>query len=190
MCLILRLEFYRSFNFIFISLSIIEKKIFNLFLASSARLHMWPSCRRSLLAAIVRWSFSVCIFCRRYKYSARFYKPEDGRNRPVGAPATLPWLQCKQLFDNSIVVTFVWSTLFHCCESWSKRRLKTFGSCSWFRSRITKTSWTWKDRNEDVLKETDRSSDLIVTINKRRSSLIGQILRHNDFIKNVLKERL
>ena len=86
--------------------------------------------------------------------------------------------------------TYVWITALYGCETWTsgkeeKRRLEALEM--WCYRRMEKISWRDRVTNEDVLRRVQENRSLWRNIQKRRVTLIGHILRHNNFIKGILE---
>lgn len=91
------------------------------------------------------------------------------------------------------IKTFIWSILIYGCETWTlgeneKNRLKAVEM--WLWRKMTKTSWTERKTNEKVLQEIGERRNLLGTILKRKTKLIGHLIRHNSFIENIFEGRL
>jgi hypothetical protein len=55
---------------------------------------------------------------------------------------------------------------------------------------MLKIKWTDKIRNEEVLRRIDEERTLWNTIDERRTRWIGHTLRHNGFVKNIVKRKI
>lgn len=91
------------------------------------------------------------------------------------------------------IKTFVWSILLYGCETWTlgeyeKARLEAMEM--WLWRKMTKTSWTEKKTNQQILIEIVERRSLLENILKRKVKLIGHLIRHNQFIGNIFEGRL
>lgn len=57
----------------------------------------------------------------------------------------------------------------------------------WIWRRITRTSLTERKRNDTILQEIGEERNIITAIMKREMKLIGHLLKHNDFVTNILE---
>uniref|UniRef100_A0A8D8RMY9 Craniofacial development protein 2 n=1 Tax=Cacopsylla melanoneura TaxID=428564 RepID=A0A8D8RMY9_9HEMI len=88
------------------------------------------------------------------------------------------------------IKTYIWSILLYGCETWTMRqydRDRLEAMEMWIWRRMTKTKWIERKRNETILEEIKESRNLIESIMKRKIKLVGHLLRHNNFIINIIE---
>ncbi|KAI5755057.1 hypothetical protein M8J77_013699 [Diaphorina citri] len=91
------------------------------------------------------------------------------------------------------IKTYIWSILLYGCETWTmgkyeRERLEAMEM--WLWRRMTRTSWMERKRNEKILEEIGEERNLMKTLMKRKIKLVGHLLRHNDFITNILEGKV
>lgn len=91
------------------------------------------------------------------------------------------------------IKTYIWSILLYGCETWAigkyeRERLEAMEMWMW--RRMTRTSWIERKRNETILEEIEERRNLITSIMKRKVKLVGHLLRHNEFITNIIEGRV
>lgn len=116
--------------------------------------------------------------------------------------AKLAFLKKKKLLTSNqlsidkrkhLLKTYVWSTALYACETWTiatkeKRRLEAFEL--WCYRRMLKIKWTDRISNLEVLERINEGRTLMKTIQKRRSTLIGHILRHEGLLHTIIEGKL
>ncbi|KAG8222889.1 hypothetical protein J437_LFUL003534 [Ladona fulva] len=60
----------------------------------------------------------------------------------------------------------------------------------WIWRKITKTSWTQRKSNEQVLNEVRERRALIETIEKRKSKHNGHQIRHNEILNSIFEGKI
>lgn len=91
------------------------------------------------------------------------------------------------------IKTLVWSVLQYGCETWTLKKYETQrleAMEMWMWRKMTRTSWTEKKTNERVLQEVGERRNLMKSIAKRKVKLIGHLIRHSDFMKNIFEGRI
>lgn len=91
------------------------------------------------------------------------------------------------------IKTFIWSILLYGCETWTLgeyEKLRLEAMEMWLWRKMTKTSWTEKKTNQQILIEIVERRSLLENIMKRKVKLIGHLIRHNQFIGNIFEGRL
>lgn len=88
---------------------------------------------------------------------------------------------------------FVWSVLTYGCEAWTlgkaeKKRLEAMEM--WIWRRMLKTSWVDRKSNDQVLREVNETRTLLNYIGRRKTKMIGHIMRHNLFLKTVFEGKV
>jgi hypothetical protein len=68
-----------------------------------------------------------------------------------------------------------------------KRVINAFETWCW--RRMLKIKWTDGITNEEVFQRVKEERILLEILNNRRHSLIGHIIRHNEFVVNIWKEQ-
>jgi hypothetical protein len=91
------------------------------------------------------------------------------------------------------IKTFVWCVLLYGCETWTirkneKDRLEAMEI--WIWRKMNKTTWVERKTNEQVLKDVSEKRNIIKYILKRKTKLIGYLLRHNTFMKNIFEGKI
>ena len=84
---------------------------------------------------------------------------------------------------------YVWSILLYGCECWTltkdhERRLEA--AEMWYIRRITRTSWTEKKSNKEVMEMAGYKRSLLKTIRKRQLQFFGHINRADGIEKQLL----
>jgi hypothetical protein len=91
------------------------------------------------------------------------------------------------------IKTFVWSVLLYGCETWILNKYETErleAMEMWMWRKMTKTSWIERKSNKRVLEKVKKRRSLIEPLEKRKIKLIGHLMRHNDFMKNIFEGRI
>ncbi|KAL1130374.1 hypothetical protein AAG570_013312 [Ranatra chinensis] len=93
-------------------------------------------------------------------------------------------------FKKYLVKTFIWSVLLYGSESWTleeaeKRRIEALKL--WCYRRMLKIAWVDKVSNEEVLQRIGETS--WINLKRRRNTWMGDILRHEGFMKTILERR-
>ena len=78
-------------------------------------------------------------------------------------------------------------------ENWTLRetdqkRLESFETWCW--RRMEKISWTDRVRNEEVLLRVNEQRNILHEIRKRKANWIGQILRRNCLLQQVIDGKI
>lgn len=123
------------------------------------------------------------ITCRIGQAKAAFYKKRK-------------LLTCKKInleTRKHFIKSFVWSIALYGSETWTlrkfeKKRLEAFEMWCW--RRLLKISWTEKVTNKEVLERVQEEKHILKTASKRRHKWIGHILRHNEYMTNILEGTL
>jgi hypothetical protein len=81
-----------------------------------------------------------------------------------------------------IVKCYIWSITLFGAETWTLRavdqkHLESFEMWCW--TRMGKTSWTDRVRNEEVLLRVKEKRNILHEISKRKANWIGHIMRRN-----------
>jgi hypothetical protein len=92
-----------------------------------------------------------------------------------------------------LVKCYVWSMVFYGAETWTLRvadqnYLKRFEMWCW--RRMEKISWTDHVRNEEALLRVNEQKHILHEIKKRKPNWIGQILRRNCLLKQVIEGKM
>ncbi|KAI5634899.1 hypothetical protein NE865_12382 [Phthorimaea operculella] len=92
-----------------------------------------------------------------------------------------------------LVKTYIWSIALYGSETWTmtqrdRERLEAFEMWCW--RRMEKISWTEKRTNEEVLRRVDEKRALLRTIENRRGKMIGHLIRHDHFLKNIVEGKV
>jgi hypothetical protein len=87
---------------------------------------------------------------------------------------------------------YIWTIALYGAETWTLRAtdqkyLESVEMWSW--RRMEKISWTEHMRNEIVLLMVNEQGNILHEIRKRMNNCIGQILRRNCLLKQVIVER-
>lgn len=90
--------------------------------------------------------------------------------------------------------TFVWSMLLNGSDYLTLRKREKFcleAAVTWMWQRMTKTYWTDRKSNVEVLGQVKEKSEPIKVIGKRKIQLLDYLIRYNSLIGNILegKER-
>ena len=85
--------------------------------------------------------------------------------------------------------TLVFSIGSYGSECWlskniDKRKIEAFES--WYYRRLLRISWTEKKTDEWILNKMDVSERLLTTINRRKMTFVGHILRGKDITSDIL----
>jgi hypothetical protein len=73
---------------------------------------------------------------------------------------------------------------FGCCRKVEQKYLGSFEM--WSCRRMEKVSWTDRVRNEEVLHRDNDERNILHTVKRGKAKLIGQILRGNCLVKQVI----
>ena len=92
-----------------------------------------------------------------------------------------------------LVKALVWPVLLYGCETWTMRkaektRLEAFEM--WIWRRMTRTGWTVKKTNEEVLQMVGEKRRLLQTILERKKNWIGHVLRGEGLMLEVMEGRM
>uniref|UniRef100_A0A8D8Y198 Craniofacial development protein 2 n=1 Tax=Cacopsylla melanoneura TaxID=428564 RepID=A0A8D8Y198_9HEMI len=91
------------------------------------------------------------------------------------------------------VKTYVWSVLNYGCETWAldkieKKKLEAMEM--WIWRRVNNTKWTDMKTNQQVLIEINEKRNLLKLIVTRKVKLTGHLIRHNEFLKNIMEGKV
>ena len=92
-----------------------------------------------------------------------------------------------------IVKTVIWSVALYCAETWSLRKedvRKIEALEMWLWRSMERISWTEKVTNEEVLRRVGEKRTMAETIVRRKKNWIGQIMRGNGLMKEVMEGRM
>jgi hypothetical protein len=92
-----------------------------------------------------------------------------------------------------LVKCYIWSVVLYGAETWTLRKagqkyLEGFDMWCW--RRMEKISWTDRVRNEEVLHRVKEERNTVHTIKRRKANWIGDILRRNCLLKQVIEGKL
>ncbi|PNF26850.1 hypothetical protein B7P43_G16837 [Cryptotermes secundus] len=92
-----------------------------------------------------------------------------------------------------LVNCYIWSIALYGAETWTLRavdqkHLESFEM--WCRRRVEKISWTYYVGNEEVLFRVSEERNILHEIRKRKANWIGQILRGNCLLKEVIEGKI
>ncbi|KAI5638904.1 reverse transcriptase (RNA-dependent DNA polymerase) domain-containing protein [Phthorimaea operculella] len=92
-----------------------------------------------------------------------------------------------------LIKTYVWSIALYASETWTmtqrdRERLEAFEMWCW--RRMEKISWTEKKTNDEVLHRVNEKRCLLRTIENRRGKMIGHLMRHDNFWKNIVEGKI
>ena len=88
---------------------------------------------------------------------------------------------------------YVWSMALYGAETWTlwatdQKRLENFEM--WYWRRTEKVSWTDHVRNDEVLLRVNEQGNILHEIRKRKTNWIGQILRRNCLLQQVIEGKI
>ena len=89
---------------------------------------------------------------------------------------------------------YIWSTLLYGCETWSltttlEKKLSAFEM--WIYRRISRTSWTEKKTNQEVLDKVKvKRKEITNTIRVRKAKYFGHIKRHESLQRTILEGKI
>ncbi|XP_073956518.1 uncharacterized protein [Choristoneura fumiferana] len=88
---------------------------------------------------------------------------------------------------------YIWSIALYGCETWTltqndRARLEAFEMWCW--RRMKGISWMERKTNEEVLRMVEERRTILNTIDARRGNMIGHLIRHDDFFKTILEEKI
>lgn len=127
---------------------------------------------------------------------------KDGRSREDIksriAQAKKAFMKKRDLLESKInlgvrkklLKTLIWSIALYGCETWTvggpeKKRIEAFEM--WCYRRMMKIRWSDKVRNEDVLERVGEERSIWKTIVRRRTRLVGHILRHPGIVNTAIE---
>jgi hypothetical protein len=89
-----------------------------------------------------------------------------------------------------LVKGYIWSITLYVAETWmlqaaGQKQLESFEM--WCSRRMEKISWTDHVRNEEVSLRVKEQRNILHEISKRKANWIGQILRTNCLLRQVIK---
>ena len=84
-----------------------------------------------------------------------------------------------------IVLSSVLVDYYYCYYYYIQKRLEGFEMWCW--RRMEKISWTDHVRNEEVLLRVNEQRNILHEIRKRKANWIGQILRRNCLLQQVIE---
>ena len=92
-----------------------------------------------------------------------------------------------------LVKCYIWSIAIYGAETWTLRavdqkHLESFEMWCW--RRMEKISWTDRVRNEELLLRVKEQRNILHEIRKRKSNLIGHILRRNCLLQRVTEGKI
>lgn len=90
----------------------------------------------------------------------------------------------------ALIKSCIWSTALYGSETWTigKNEEKTINAFeTWCWRRMLKIKWTDRVTNEEVLQRAEEERTLLKTLKSRRHSWIGHIIRHNEFVTNIVE---
>jgi len=98
-------------------------------------------------------------------------------------------LEMKRALINSCI----WSVALYGSETWTlgkneERVINAFETRCW--RRMLKIKWTDRITNEQVFQRVKEERLLLKTLNNRRHLWIGHIIRHNEFVVNILERAI
>ena len=88
------------------------------------------------------------------------------------------------------IEAYVWSTIFYGCDPWTittrnMTTLQTFDM--WTYRKMMIISWKEKKRIEEVLKMAHEQLYIIPTIDKRKNTYFGHVIRRNNIHRLILE---
>lgn len=91
------------------------------------------------------------------------------------------------------IKSYIWSIALYGGETWTmtqrdRQRLEAFEMWCW--RRMEGISWTEMVSNERVLERVKEKRSIMDTIENRRGSMIGHLIRHDLFIKNIIEGKI
>ena len=89
-----------------------------------------------------------------------------------------------------LIKCHIWSTAFHGAVNWTLQKVGQIyleSSEVWCWRRIDKIGWTDRVRNEDVLHRVSEETNILHTIQRRKTNWIGHILRRNCLLKHIIE---
>lgn len=89
-----------------------------------------------------------------------------------------------------LLKTFVWSVMLYGSETWTMgkpehQKIEAFEM--WCYRRMLKISWVEKVTNEQVLRRLSEEMSLLKTLQKRRNTWIGHVMRHEGLLEIILE---
>jgi hypothetical protein len=102
------------------------------------------------------------------------------------------------LLNNNVIIILcltkccIWSVVLYGSETRTvgkneKRFVKAFEAWCW--RRILKIKWTHRITNDEVFQRVKEERLLLKISKNRRHSWMGRIIRHNEFVVNILNEQ-
>ena len=92
-----------------------------------------------------------------------------------------------------LIKCYIWSMALYSAETWTLRAadqkyLESFEM--WYWRRMEKISWTDHVRNKEVLLRANEHRNILHEIRKRKANWIGNILRRNCLLKQVIEGKI
>jgi len=89
----------------------------------------------------------------------------------------------------TLIKSCIWSVAVYGSETWTlgkneERVINAFETCCW--RRMLKIKWTDRITNEEAFQRVKEERLLLKMLNNRRHSWIGHIIRHNEFVVNIM----
>jgi len=89
---------------------------------------------------------------------------------------------------------YVWSTFLYGCETWTltsalEKKITSFEM--WVYRRISRTPWTERKTNQQVLEKLNlKRTELATAVRKRKLQYFGHVTRHNTLQKTILEGKV
>jgi len=93
----------------------------------------------------------------------------------------------------TLIKSCIWSVALYGPETWilgknEERVINAFETRCW--RRMLKIKWTDRIKNEEVFRKVKKERLFLKMLNNRRHSWIGHIIRHNEFVVNILERTI
>lgn len=91
------------------------------------------------------------------------------------------------------LTSYVWNIALYGCETWTiateeKRRLQAFEL--WCYRRMLRIRWIDRVTNEEILRRINSDRKIIYIIKQRRNSLLGHLIRHQNFLLTIIEGQI